>query len=483
MTKIEFENALEVFRSNAQAYAGIAQANSSRYSISGIVGDRRNVEPFVIADDWSGLSSYCQTKMAEILGTMSSLVGEQHAVNGLYSQLWPLKPSFSDYVPRPDAAADWLDQRTIISTGLINGGRTVEESEKFLSWYGKNGGQRAFKSLVNALDQYPILYNYSYERNLSLFAYYYHAKAVAEYNLQIATPQALSYNVTSKINSLKNQIKYREGVIFTKTKNNDFPGLIRACARYSAWVDEKMQDEIVPILAHCHQERKAPGSKFTTDGRRAMKAGNLFQQAVYAKALFLRIGWIGGWHEEVDDPKELSRKAAKLSNLPVEIEGNVISVAKLEKRPSKYDGKDVVAQGELRNLSIVHLTATKVISTAELINNRGHAIKIVLPHFKLDSGGLVEGCYLKVSGTFRAENPEAGNQPAMSVARYPMTTLGKTSWNAWLRNQMRTIYEPIAHNPEMMFSAEATGNGAINPVRFGTTCGKPQLFKITTKIN
>jgi hypothetical protein len=482
MTQMDFVTAVSAFQTNASAYAQAALLTNPQYGISRIVGDRGNVGALVLANDWAGLSSYCQTKMADLLAKMAGLAGEQSQINGLYAQLWALKPSFSLYYQSPGANASWIARRATLYADLVTQGTSPANAESLLARLDANGGQNGFNLLKGALDQYPLLLNFAFERHLSLYAYYYHTKSVADYNLIAAVPSAITYSVTSRINSLSNGIKTRQLALYTKINNNDFSGLLSSCGTYSAWVDTKMQAEIIPILSYCYQQRHAPGSSFTSDGRRAMKAGDVFQRAVYSKALFLWVKWMGQWHEEVKDRKELTAKAGSLADTPIEIAGGVISVANLHNHPATYNATDVVAEGVLSNLTITHLTATKVVSTANLANSSGTTILLVLPHIKMDSGGLVNGCYLKVSGNFLEVNPEASNQPALSVARYAMTTLAQTSWNAWLRNQMHTIYEPIPHNLEMMFSAEASTDGAINPAKYSITSGKSHSLKITNKV-
>lgn len=482
MTQMDFVNGMAAFQASSTAYAQAAVLTGPQYGISRIVGDRSNIVPFVQAGDWSGLSTYCQSQMVVLLSTISSLESEQLQINALYAQLWALKPAFSLYYRAIASNTSWIARRPSLANDLVSQGMSVAEAETFLTKIESSGGQNGYYLAKSSLDQYPSMINYAFERHLSLYAYYYHTKAVADYNLLAAIPQNLTYNVSTKINSLKNRIESRQAVIQSKIQNDDFPGLLSSCSTYSAWVDTRMSADILPILANCYQERQSPSSSFTTDGRRAMKAGNVFQQAVYSKALFLWVKWMGQWHEEVSDRKELASKANSLADLPVEIAGGVISVADLHNHPNSYDATDVVAQGVLSNLTITHLTATKVVSTADLNNSSGVSIRLVLPHIKMDSGGLVNGCYLKVSGNFLVSNPEAAGQTALSVARYPMSTMDNTNWNAWLRNQLRTVYQPIPHNLEMMFSAEASIEGAINPAKYSITSGKPNSLKITNKV-
>lgn len=482
MTLMDFVNGLNAFQINANAYAQASIANSAQYGISRLVGDRSAVTLFAVNADWAGLSAYCQTKLGGLALTFSSLAAEQSQVNALYAQLMPLGPEFSTHYLAPKNNASWVIRRAQLVIDLASAGMAPADVEVFLTKLDTKGGQNGFDYLKSALDQFPALISEAQRRHLSLFSYYYHTKAIADYNLIVGTPQAPTYNVSSKISSLLNSIKTRQTALYTKLNANDFNGLITTCNSGSTWIDTKMQAEVLPILAYCHQKRQAVGSSFTVDGRRAINAGNLLQQAVYSKALFAWVKWQAQWHPEVDSKAEMAGKASSLANTPIAMAGTIATVANLHTNPAAYDGIDVIVEGKISNLSITHVTATKVVSTADLSNINGTAIKVALAHIKLDSGGLVNNGYAKLSGTFRSVNAEAGNQPALSIGRYPFSTLSKTGWNAWLRRTLLSVYEPVAHNLEAIFSIEPSGDGAINPAKYGTTSAKANSISLTNKV-
>lgn len=482
MTQIDFVNALNTWQLNAAAYANAAIGNYPSLGTTDKVGDRAGVGPFILAGDWPGLQAYCQGKMSATLSKVVLLANERSQINSLYAGILALKPDFSTYYVAPGSNATWQGYRAQMYQDMVNQGMSATDAETFLTKLDTKGGQNAYELAKGALDQYPLLVNDAIEGHIGQYAYYYHADALAQVNIHFANPVVLGYNVSNKINSLSNGLKTRQTTVYNKIKALDIAGAVSSCNTYIAWINARMQAEIAPIVAYCRQARNAVGSSFTNDGRRAMKAGALFQEAVYCRALFEWIRFMAQWHAEVKTYKELTAKAASLAATTVGISGTTVSVSTLNGNPAAYDGQDVVVEGVLSNLAITHVTATKVKSTAEVKNSAGVAVNVVLPHIKLDSGGLIVGAYVKLSGRFAASNAEAGGSPAISLSRLPLGDLAQTSWHAWLRQQLSNVYVVVPHNLETTFSGEPGADGLVNPVKYAVTANTTTTLKITNKV-
>ena len=482
MTQMDFVNGLEALRLNIETYLQTMSVNYPQYEIRKTTGARGTLVPMILASDWSGIIAYSNTQMANILTKVSGMEGEQTAINSLFTELATLKEGFSAYFKGIKSVPDWPTHQANLEADLATKGLSQAEIDALIKNMTNHAGLNGYNYYVKHINKLSEIISYAYERHLAQYIYMYHAKASADFNIAFATPQPLTYNISSKIYYLQNALEGKFENLYNKLRNEDYASALSSCQTYSTWVDSKMQSQIIPIMANLAQQRQSANNRFTTDGRRAMRAGDLFQTAIYAKGLFQWLAWYLQWHAEENRQEDVIEASNDLAISDISIPGDTVSVATLSNSPAPHDGDDVIIQGLLSNLTITHPYPGKVVSTAEVENSNGDKVKLVLPHIKLDSGGLVAGSYLKVSGKFHQANSEAGGQPAISIQRMSMTSMSKTNWNAWMRIQLKSVYQPVAHNLEMTFSAEPGVDGIMNPINYGTTNSAVNSLSTTNNI-
>jgi hypothetical protein len=312
--------------------------------------------------------------------------------------------------------------------------------------------------------------------------YHYSSSVVASYNLLNLQTQNLSYNVSQKILNIQNNIKTKNADIYQSIKSNNQGLTLGKCNDFDNWLVSQTNTYILPILACTTQKKNSANTSITVDGRRAMKAASMLQNSFLAKVTSKWTIWSIAWHPELKGRAEIFTAANSLPNTNIVLQGQVVNIGNVVVTPNAYNNSDILIEGTVQNLEILHLSATKVLSIAEIKNPQNKIVKIILPHFKLDSCGIINGSYAKISGKFLVSNPEAHNQPALSVKRFSFSTTSTTNWQAWLRHQTRTIFQPVSHNLSIDFSLETSSNGAINPIKYDTTYSKPNLLTIKTNI-
>ena len=140
--------------------------------------------------------------------------------------------------------------------------------------------------------------------------------------------------------------------------------------------------------------------------------------------------------------------------------------ATLWAQSKRFNAKTVTVEGVAGPVVNAH-RRRKVYSSAWLSDSQGMSVRVAITHIKLDSGGLVEGAYVKVTGTFMATDKDFGT-PVVRVARRTLVDDSKQSWRDWAALRAQQLFAPIPHALTMSFSWEEGVNGPGNQLRYGT---------------
>jgi hypothetical protein len=482
MTKEEFNKSVKKFVKDTKTYSESVPTAYKSFALPRISTQRDKLFALILAKDWNGLIAECRSACTEVESKFAALKTEQNNVNKLFNKAFLLKDGIVQHYKTPNRQAFWDDLRTLMLNKMLDAGVAQNDAETFLDTIGEKGGLNVYNYYKKELNQLSDLLDEAEQRHIAKYMYNYAAIALAKYNIASAVSQTPSFNVSTKITSIGNGILTRQNNLYQRAKINNKAGVISYAKSFDAWLSQRIDNEINTILAYSYQKLSAANNSFQVDGRRALKAGVLLQNALYAKALCRWLIWICKWHDECKSSSEFSTNAAKLSNSPVAWSGTDTAISAISSNPAAHDNSDVIVEGIISNLKIKHVNAVKVISTADINDANNQSVKLTLPHFKLDSGGLVNGSYARLAGKFLQSNPEAQGQPAISLDRLAYKSLSGRNWNAWLRYQLRNMFEVPAHNIAVEFSLKPGKNGAINPIKYDTTYSKPNLLTIENNI-
>lgn len=468
MNQQEFKSALSVLRSDVRSHAQTMAARHDVFSPSRLAPPRLVVAPLIAAYDWQGLATVTQQMLAGLNSPMAALESEQLRINALMIKLFALKNHFPTYYPKPNKATTWTSLRTNLEAQMANAGISQSRTAQLLDKIGNTGGLKAYNEFKTNFNYLANSLSWVFKRHLEQYMYCYTANHIARFNLAFTANHNLGYPVSARLTSLANGVKLRAGNLFNRVKAKNLQGVVSYATPVMEWVDQKLATDLIPILAHCEQQRQSGTSHFARDGVRALKAADAMRSASFLTAHAKWLAWSAKWHPEVDELSKLLIAANQKSSTANTLHGAVRGIAQVAVTPQTYDEQEIVLEGQIENISIVHFSAAKVLSTARIRNHTGKYVQLVLPHFKIDSGGMVNGCYAAVAGTFKASNPEFNGDPALSLGRDAMSTLASNNWNAWLQYQLRDVFEPVAHNLAIRFSFMPGRNGAINAIKYGT---------------
>jgi hypothetical protein len=120
----------------------------------------------------------------------------------------------------------------------------------------------------------------------------------------------------------------------------------------------------------------------------------------------------------------------------------------------------VTVEGRVGKVKIVH-RGRKVISSTSLTDASGAALAVGLPYIKLDSGGIVEGSYARITGRYSRTHADFSS-PVLVPDRRNLTDDSRSSWLDWLALELSPICTPAAHHLAAAWSWVAGPDGAAN---------------------
>ena len=140
-----------------------------------------------------------------------------------------------------------------------------------------------------------------------------------------------------------------------------------------------------------------------------------------------------------------------------------IPVGQFKKRKT---GQEYTIAGIVAGVSITH-RAGKAVSAVKIASDKDTQITAALSHIKLDSGGMVPGAIVRLTGTWNDSVKWLPGGPSLVVKRLNYGELSRTGWRDWVTAGIRGVYAPIPHGLAALWSWEPGSNGAGNPLYYG----------------
>lgn len=198
-------------------------------------------------------------------------------------------------------------------------------------------------------------------------------------------------------------------------------------------------------------------------GPPALAAADLIRGLLLGQALAHRAAW--AQLEGLSSRREW-REAAALPYPTRWQPPAPVDMSELWAHGAAHAGQILTVEGVVGPVVNTHVRR-KVLSSAWLSNDEGLSVRVGIPHIKLDSAGLVEGAYARITGTYAVSDEEFGT-PLVTVDRRSLQADAEHSWEDWARFQLRRVFTPIPHGLAMAWSWERGLDGANNQLRYGT---------------
>jgi hypothetical protein len=355
----------------------------------------------------------------------------------------------------PRTAPNWADLRDALLEELTQKGFTADQAAQGVESFGRSSTQ----SLLSVLDQ-PLQW---WSGELEAAANYRFtalaaadlAEAVAQFNLAVEntdTPAVEARLTDVDPTSLLRQL---HASLRTSTRDD-----LLVTARTIGAQAAQLLGPLSRKAARASQGHAAQLDAGT--GREALRDADALRATLFARSLARLVAWQARWPEQ-DSPLLAWRQAAVLPFASAFDRPPRAGVADVAAHPGAYEGRRIALEGTLGPVSISHVRG-KAISETSLHIKSGVSVGVGLTHIKIDSGGLVEGSYADLSGTYSAL-PEFST-PVLVPERRRLTQDSEHSWLDWAELTTQEVMTPVAHHLCGRWSWEP--DGAANPLRYGT---------------
>lgn len=212
--------------------------------------------------------------------------------------------------------------------------------------------------------------------------------------------------------------------------------------------------------------RSAARAHAGNDRALALALGTAIREALYARTAARVAGWKAGWPLESAALKPWRVAAQRLRAGTAARRPRKVSLERIQRSPSTFDGLSITVEGTVANIDIRH-RAGKVYSSAVLTSASGARVQLGIAHIKIDSGGLVVGGDATATGTFHARHKDFTG-PVLLLERRTLTEDGRRFWDDWLRAELQSIFSLVPHGLTLNVSWVPGPRGAANLLRYGT---------------
>ncbi|OGB25602.1 MAG: hypothetical protein A3I66_13465 [Burkholderiales bacterium RIFCSPLOWO2_02_FULL_57_36] len=222
--------------------------------------------------------------------------------------------------------------------------------------------------------------------------------------------------------------------------------------------------KILPLLAAAYrkwQEASAPREK-NSAATELLLASRQTREFLLMLSVLRHLESLSTWPApHVEDAFDTAKKLKSGSRAKMP---KPVAISSLVNEPEKFAGQQLSVKGVVTDLAIKHV-GSKAISYLKLEDiQTGQKIALELHGIKIDSGGIVAGCYAQIGGTWVLTK---GKSFALMIGRHPLQEYSETHLNDWLRAEISRIYQPVPHALMIESSWVPGFDGAANAVTYG----------------
>jgi hypothetical protein len=420
----------------------------------------------VQAENWNGIREMCYERMMKTEISFSKMTEFQNQFNTILNYSAALNAEIKKAKPA-SKIKDWKKMKADAISKLMEIGvekTKIEDAIKQIESYKPAKiDDKTFKNyqrIITSVDEMASVQLVNYMHN-------YFARLVSLFNLRYSEPsEADRKAIGTFISTNSKELLFKTEAIQEALAINDYKtGRVNALNLIS-WIENELLEKAIAYAANLASLRDSQEDDFEKDGQLSVAIGQLLRKLLYSISLAKWISWTCNWHSSLASPNMWGKFSSKLT-IADQPSIELTKIASVNSDPANFDGKFVTVEGEISEVTIVHLRQ-KAISSASIIDSSGNSIKIVMPYIKFDSTGMSKGSYAQVSGVFQSVNKELNGGPGLSIDMTSLAQESKTDWLAWTKLQMRQIYNEMPHYINAQFSWQAGSDGAINPIKYNT---------------
>lgn len=422
--------------------------------------DRAGYIPVMNGKDWKKLSTLARALQKESRKSLAAIDKSRKKLLSVLPLLDALDKVAPELPPPLLKIKGWKEQRQRIAAGLRKKGLSPDRIEAILKAEEKRDFRKAPGQLRATLDPAIARIEKASQRRIASLMGAVHADSVSRFNTAWKKPAAFNPGkAQSWCRSNCAMLLNGEKAVWQLLRD----GKPEKAAAEAAKLARKAEAELAPgaeLAASVAARRRQPGAG-AADNVAALWIAEIIRGLLRAIALGYAAEGALAWGASTGPTQEWIR-AARLPFTGHE-SPPAIPVREFKKRKS---GQEVTLTGVVTSVAITH-RAGKAVSAVKIASDKDNQITAALSHIKLDSGGMVPGAIVRVTGTWTGTIPWLPGGPALVVKRLSYGELGKKGWRDWVTGAIRDVYAPVPHGLAAIWSWEPGVDGAGNPLYYG----------------
>jgi len=363
---------------------------------------------------------------------------------------------------RPDKREDWEELRERVVQRLVQKGASQADALRVTNQVSNTTFDDLVKVATAPLDVWASHLEVAALSRLSALAAVDLADAVARFNRPVATFRTLEVLTPAKVRQAASRIQSAEKDLH-RTIRSASGEKIAASARALRSVSA---EELVPLLdTAIYYSPKGSTLDTVAAGRTSVTTAMALRLALRAISAARYMEWIAEWPEDSTTLREIRKAAKKKSFSSRYSEAPITRIEQVTRKPGKFDGQNICIEGRIGPVTVIHEGA-KELSVTSVTDAKGSVVAAGVPHYKIDSVGLVAGAYARLSGAFKVSSAEFSG-PTLIIERRNLSRDGEASWSDWLSLRLLPILTVVPHGLCVETGWTRGRDGPGNPVRYG----------------
>lgn len=409
--------------------------------------------------DWAALATAAGEWRREAEAQLAQMAAQQDTWRALSDDVERLRGIAHDGWRPPGERPDWPEVRALLVADLPSAGFTPAQIEERIDGF----AAATWRDMMSVLDRPMRRWARQLQRTarsrLCALAAADCADAVVAFNRAVEGPAPAA---DADLDAIEARLHATLAAIHASLRVDP-----RADVATAARAAGEAAVEVLPGLLASAARRTAGGG--VDDRRLAVRVADLIRVALLVRSAGRLVLWNAGWPDRFPLLAAWRRRARATSVDTAFRPPAVTAIAEVVADPAAFDGDYLTLEGTVGPVEIVHRRG-KPISSTTLVDADGVVVRVGLPHLKLDSGGLVQGTYAIVTGTY-AEHHRDFATPVLIPDRRDLAADGRRGWLDWLQLELRPIVTPTPHELCVRWSWAAGVDGAGNLLRYGTWAG------------
>jgi hypothetical protein len=411
--------------------------------------------------DWKKLNSLAQSLTKGRQKMLADIEKSRKQILSLMPLLDDLDKVAPGLPPPLPKIAGWKEQRKKLAAALLKKQLAPDKIEAILKAEEKRDFRKAPQQLRATLDPAIERLENTRQRHVASIMGAAHADAVARFNTSYK--KAKPYNAAeTKVWCRKNYGMLLDGETTVWQLLRD--GKPATAAAEAAKLRKKAETSLkagAEQAASVAARRRQPCSG-ASENIATLWVAEVIRGLLRAIALGYVAESALSWGTKMNPTQEWIKAAVKLPFAGYAAP-TAIPVRQFKKRTT---GKEYTIAGVVTGVSITH-RAGKAVSAVKIASDKDTQITAALSHIKLDSGGMVPGANVRLTGTWTESIKWLPGSQALVVKRLNYGVLSQKGWRDWVTAEIRNVYAPIPHGLAALWSWEPGTTGAGNPLYYG----------------